>query len=207
MWYIPYSGILRSNKKGTVDICISIDKPPKIMLSVDTKDYILHYFIYMKFLLKAKLQRQKVDWWLPGVRGKVETDGRWAQGNFLGWWKCSKTVLWSYFVTVALEIHYSGLWSQRDLGYEQSSGTGVGKGAMVLTVSVSEVSGNRREQRSNQSAGISCHFPSPQFSSLVAIFFWPDRKRTTKITLFPFICSHIISRRLKLSFPRCAFNT
>lgn len=53
------------------------------MNQLDTKGYVLYYFIYIKFLLKAKLQREKVDWWLPEIRGEAGMDGRWVSGNFV----------------------------------------------------------------------------------------------------------------------------
>lgn len=37
----------------------------------DTKGYISYGFIYMKYPGQANMQRQKVDQWLPEIRGKV----------------------------------------------------------------------------------------------------------------------------------------
>lgn len=99
MQHIPYNGILHSNlKEQTTNECINMDEPQKIRLSGDTKDYILYSLcniihinlIHMKFLLKAKLQRYKIDWWLSEVRDKMEMDGRWAFGLM----EMSKVGLW-----------------------------------------------------------------------------------------------------------------
>lgn len=60
----------------------------------DTKENILHVFVYIMFLEKLSLYRQKLDQQLPGAGSRSRTDCKWAQRNPLGRWKYSKIVLW-----------------------------------------------------------------------------------------------------------------
>lgn len=48
---------------------------------LDMKDYKSPNSIYMKFLEKTKLWRQKADQWLPGTEGERE-DCNQTKGNF-----------------------------------------------------------------------------------------------------------------------------
>ena len=43
--------------------------------SLATKDHLLHDSISMKCPKQANLQRKKVDWWLPGTRGRKKWEG------------------------------------------------------------------------------------------------------------------------------------
>lgn len=50
----------------------------------DTKDYISYDSICMKFLEKAKLQRQKASNWLPRLWKGPRINANWYERNFFG---------------------------------------------------------------------------------------------------------------------------
>lgn len=60
----------------------------------------------MECLEQANLESQKVDYWLPGCWGIMESD------FFMGWWKCSKIVIISQLwkVLKATKLYTLNVW-------------------------------------------------------------------------------------------------
>lgn len=92
-WYIQITWYY----EWTMDTCGWTDAKWK---KPDTKDSMLYYPIYVKFLAKAKLCWQNADEWFPGAGSRSRMDFIQAQGNFWRWRRCPWTRLWWWFHAV-----------------------------------------------------------------------------------------------------------
>lgn len=123
MWYIQKNVVYSYNRilynELNIDKCYNVEEPTKYYAEwkkPNTKDHIWYDFIYVKYSEKAKLWKQKADYWLPEDRvgnrkwllsGHIFWEWLKSSKIWLSWWShtCKFTIKSLNYILTLSEFH------------------------------------------------------------------------------------------------------